>query len=326
MAGVLLVLIGLGGAILGFLSRSLLPLYSAVLAAGVLLVAVAAGEVLRGVRRRRVISVKALACASAGLVLLAFAHCSWLHVAAALSHSHYAMAVFPLKAAASFAGVVLLPAAALLSFRFYQVRRPARYAPAEKTALLWDFRKNWLASGLTAALLAALAILVPLYGGWPPILLAVRCHSVALTRLCLWLGADANGSPERARTPLDVAVSEGDAALVEFLLDRGADPNRPGSEVPPLTVAVMRGRSEVVRLLLERGADPNVRSVFGPTLHVAALSGYSDIARLLLAHGAAPDQRDSRGKTAAQLAREVGRPEIAALLEDASASTPARAR
>jgi ankyrin repeat protein len=322
MAGVLLILIGLGGVALGFLGRNLLPLYSAAIAAGVLLLAVCAGEVLRSVRRRRVISVKVLLCALAGLVLLDFVYCSWLQIRAALGQAQYAMAVFPYKAAASFALAVLLPVALLASFRFYQTRRPGRYAPSEKTAILWDFGKNRIASGLTAVVLVALAVLAPLYGGWPPLLLAVRCQSVALTRLCLWVGADANGSPEWRRTPLEVAVQEGDEALVDLLVNRGADPNRPGPAVPPLALAVTSGRPEVVRLLLEGGADPNVRSVLGPTLHLAALGGHVEIARLLLAHGAAPDQRDSRGKTAAQLAPEVGQPVIAALLEEASASPP----
>jgi type II secretory pathway predicted ATPase ExeA/ankyrin repeat protein len=64
--------------------------------------------------------------------------------------------------------------------------------------------------------------------------------------------------PERWKPLLEKAVSLGDTALVEKLLDAGADINAPvAGGKTPLAVAAGDGDETMVRLLLDRGADPS---------------------------------------------------------------------
>ena len=103
-------------------------------------------------------------------------------------------------------------------------------------------------------------------------------------------------------------------ALVLHLLERGADPNpREGDNTPPLVFAVWRMKPMVVEKFLEMGADVDVEQGF--PLQAAAGSGRIDIVKLLLEAGADPSIRTSEGKTAADIARDEGHQECAALLE-----------
>lgn len=62
-------------------------------------------------------------------------------------------------------------------------------------------------------------------------------------------------------TCLDNAVASGDAAVVRYLLEHGADPNLRQPGLAPrgsaLLGAVARGDMEIIDLMLEAGADPN---------------------------------------------------------------------
>lgn len=91
-------------------------------------------------------------------------------------------------------------------------------------------------------------------------------------------------------TPLLRAVERGDAAMVELLLSRGADPNGActcaGSETPVWVAALQRDLPSL-RLLLARGADPNRAAFAGLTpLDVAIARGYAEIADCLRGAGA----------------------------------------
>lgn len=66
------------------------------------------------------------------------------------------------------------------------------------------------------------------------------------------------------------ALGNGDAAMVERLLDRGARVNVPGSGRMPLEAAIDAGHAAVVKLLLAHGADPNARD---PRLSMTSLMG-----------------------------------------------------
>lgn len=73
-------------------------------------------------------------------------------------------------------------------------------------------------------------------------------------------GAPVDGPHGFDPTPLVAACSAGHEGAVGWLLDRGADPNRPGplsASRGALATAVMHEHIHVVTLLLERGADPH---------------------------------------------------------------------
>lgn len=139
-----------------------------------------------------------------------------------------------------------------------------------------------------------------------------------------WLldhGAQVNVTTRLERaTPLHWAAEQGKADIVALLLDRGADPqarNLAGSTA--LHIAAKLGREEVVRLLLERKLDPEAANLAGFTpLMFAARNGDASVVRLLIAAGAPLDAKDRRGKTAWDVANELGRTELLPLLRPGS--------
>jgi ankyrin repeat protein len=95
------------------------------------------------------------------------------------------------------------------------------------------------------------------------------------------------------RTPLMWAAYHNDVAMVRFLLDRGADPNRSTYFGNPLSHACWKDGFEAADLLLDRGAKVNARDAvadFTP-LHWAAGDETlrPHLVKLLLGNGADPN-------------------------------------
>ncbi len=117
---------------------------------------------------------------------------------------------------------------------------------------------------------------------------------------------------------LGLAAYTGQAAVVDYLLSKGADVNQIGKNrgrFTALTGAVSSGHLDVVNRLLEAGADPNYwyQGGYTPVLEAAA-SGNLPILELLVAHGGDLAAETEQGKTAVALAEERKHPEIAAWL------------
>jgi ankyrin repeat protein len=115
---------------------------------------------------------------------------------------------------------------------------------------------------------------LPTYTGWTPLHCAAEGGHVAVIDLLLERGADVNAANDAAggQRPLHVAAQHGHAAAAARLLERGADVRAPiaGGETA-LHLAARQHHAAVVRLLLERGADANARTEQGATpLHLAA--------------------------------------------------------
>lgn len=72
-------------------------------------------------------------------------------------------------------------------------------------------------------------------------------------------GLNADAMDADRRTPLHHAAAEGRAKVVRYLLDRGADVNKPCGKKPPretaLQAAVTWGKLDVVKMLIEAGAN-----------------------------------------------------------------------
>ena len=99
-------------------------------------------------------------------------------------------------------------------------------------------------------------------------------------------------------TDLYDAAKAKDVALVQALVDAGADPNKRSPYDGPLHVAARFGPPELVTALLDAGADIELKGYGGMhPLHAAALAGQNKILSMLLARGAKVDSLDNVGRT-----------------------------
>jgi ankyrin repeat protein len=91
---------------------------------------------------------------------------------------------------------------------------------------------------------------------------------------------------------LEEAVWANATAIVELMLEAGADPNlvNQTKKHSPLMQAAYDGRTSLVEMLLARGADVDLVAEHGSTaLHSAIAGGHVDIVPVLLKAGADPE-------------------------------------
>jgi ankyrin repeat protein len=145
---------------------------------------------------------------------------------------------------------------------------------------------------------------------------------VSCVQLLLDLGADIHRADgPNAWTPLHQAAASGHTAVVQALLQRGADPRLPDKEGgTPLYWAAGTGRREAAAALLDQGADANARAHDGTTpLWRAAYNNDPAMVELLLSRGA-----DVNAGTSALLAVPVW--EVGRALLDKGADVNARSK
>lgn len=126
-------------------------------------------------------------------------------------------------------------------------------------------------------------------------------------------GADVNSIGEHGMGPLLTFTP----AVTEYLLSKGADPNRQTNESgdPILTGIAYFNSVDCVRLLLQAGADPNavVKSTGEGALHACliglgknvTISDRHEVAKLLIEHGADPNRRTIPGMLSLAFWRDV---------------------
>ena len=125
--------------------------------------------------------------------------------------------------------------------------------------------------------------------------------NIALVQKLLDDGANPNIQTTHGYTALMMATSyTGFTDIVGLLLNRGAYPNMLNSfGDTALMLASSVGHTDIVNLLLYSGANPNIQNNLGDTaLIMASLRGHTDIVELLLYSGANPNIQNNLGDTA----------------------------
>jgi uncharacterized protein len=95
-----------------------------------------------------------------------------------------------------------------------------------------------------------------------------------------------------AWTPLLSAASKGQLAVVKVLAERGADLNykHPITKMTAVAHATYDGNVELLEYLLQKGADPNIKARGGVSmLRLAKDEGHEDVLVILLKYGAKDD-------------------------------------
>jgi ankyrin repeat protein len=124
----------------------------------------------------------------------------------------------------------------------------------------------------------------------------------------------------RGSTPLIRAANAGDRAVVELLLEHGADATVYMADRQTPIHAVLAGRVaekdavELIRILHEAGTDVNVVALVhhmeevrgGSALHYAVRKRYKDVIRLLASYGIDLDLKDQDGLTALDYTQSRG--------------------
>jgi hypothetical protein len=138
-----------------------------------------------------------------------------------------------------------------------------------------------------------------------PLFLAAGTGEVEKARLLVEHGDPTDGiwtRPGGKYTPLMNAIDMGDAAMVRYLLDAGADiRGRDRRGLDPLSRAVLSNYTDVAKVLIEKGADVNAPDGVGytPLQYAARLDwGNAQMVELLIAAGAKPGSKDPDGRTA----------------------------
>ncbi|KAF7337756.1 Ankyrin repeat protein [Mycena sanguinolenta] len=149
-----------------------------------------------------------------------------------------------------------------------------------------------------------------------PLYYATLSDNLALVQLLLDSGADPNLGDYSGRVPLFNATS---VAVAKALLDGGT--NIHAKDIHSNDVFAYRiANIKLLRFLLESGVNPNHRSATGQaSLHYACYIDDVEIAKasveLLLQFGAVVDIVDTRGRTSVDIAMRPGLEEVVRVLE-----------
>ena len=150
---------------------------------------------------------------------------------------------------------------------------------------------------------------------------AVREGDAELVNALLDKGADINSRDWIKDTPLQYSIIDRQAGIMKLLLKRGADPNSVSEQNrTPLQYAAQCSRPADIECLIDAGAQVNKRCQAGSSaLGWAVLTGKTGAVKCLIAHGADVNMPGLRGYSPLDIARRKHFKEIAGMLERAGA-------
>lgn len=142
---------------------------------------------------------------------------------------------------------------------------------------------------------------------------AASAGDLAKVKELLAAGVDVNAANKYGGTALAFASDKGHTAVVDLLLERGANPNTKDTfyQASPLTWAVMHGHADVVRSLLAKGAQEEAQA-----LATAAGEGQSAVVKVILERGKLGPEALTEALATATQSEQA---EVVALLQAAGA-------
>ncbi|TXC08092.1 hypothetical protein FocTR4_00002496 [Fusarium oxysporum f. sp. cubense] len=137
-----------------------------------------------------------------------------------------------------------------------------------------------------------------------PLILAISMGDLGMVKLLIEHGAtiDKREAPPDegwSRTPLNVAADWSQPDIVQYLLEKGADPNaRDSDDIPVIGAAVDGGHTNMVKWLVEASAEVNVTYFEAKSTPLHEATAYPEMVRLLLQHGADISKVNAYSRTA----------------------------
>ena len=141
--------------------------------------------------------------------------------------------------------------------------------------------------------------------GTTPLILACRNNSISIAKLLLRAEANVNAQDKERFTALKVVCSleTPNKALVELLVQSGAQFVIPGERIMALEIVAKNGHTDIVQYLVGEGATVNAQDRNRATaLIYACYNKQSEIVSFLLNHGADPNMQDKYNNTALHIA------------------------
>lgn len=128
-----------------------------------------------------------------------------------------------------------------------------------------------------------------------PLYQAVMQDDLTAVQILVNAGANVNQQQANGEFALAIAANRGDAQIVEYLLQNGANPNLRTGSMVALSFA---STAEVVNILLRYGADPNMPDSDGDAPIVEQVcSGRWDVVEALIKGGTNLRTRNYSGKS-----------------------------
>ena len=154
-------------------------------------------------------------------------------------------------------------------------------------------------------------------GSHTPLMLAVQQDFTSAVRALIEGGADVHAThPRTGETAFLLAAEREKLDIMRMLLDAGVDIEQKNSSgETALFAAAYWDEKETVKWLLRNGADVNAQRADGATTLLMIVDeqadSYEDISIALLEAGADPHIPNNDGKTAIDMANELGKTELA---------------
>lgn len=164
--------------------------------------------------------------------------------------------------------------------------------------------REWLNAGLSPDFMGGRIGTGMMIGAWE--------GNIPLMELFLSRGANINAINNKGEQALLMAAWNGKLNAVKWLVEHGAELDRPGKHWSALHYAAFNGHREVLDYLLRQGADINAQTPNGSSvLMMAIYDGQLKIAEHLLRRGADSSVRNDWGDAAFEWAMKRNHTDIA---------------